>query len=128
MAIRILDVGQCGVDGPAISRLLHEQLGAKVDSAPTADEARQKLADGHYHLVLVNRVFAADGSSGVDLIREFVDEAAPGRVMLVSDHTDAQEQAVAQGAIPGFGKSQLDNPQTLDLIADAAKAGGNPGD
>lgn len=123
MAMRILDVGQCGFDGPKITTLLQQRLGAKVDSAATADDARKKLADKTYDLVLVNRVFAADGSSGLDLIEEFVRDASPAPVMLVSDRKDAQAAAVAKGAVRGFGKAALDNVETFELIKNAAKAG-----
>ena len=117
--MRILDVGQCGVDGPEIAMLLHDRLGAKVDSAATADDARRKLRERDYNLVLVNRVFAADGSSGVDVIEEFTQQSeAP--VMLVSDRSDAQKAAIERGAVPGFGKAELDDPKTFDLIKRAA--------
>lgn len=123
MAMRILDVGQCGFDGPEITTLLQQRLGAKVDSAATADDARKKLADKTYDLVLVNRVFAADGSSGLDLIEEFVRDASPAPVMLVSDRKDSQAAAVAKGAVRGFGKAALDNVETFELIKNAAQAG-----
>jgi DNA-binding NarL/FixJ family response regulator len=122
MAMRILDVGQCGFDGPEIGGLFHKRLGAKVDSAATADDARKKLADKTYDLVLVNRVFAADGSSGLDLIEELVRDASPAPVMLVSDRKDAQATAVAKGAVPGFGKAALDDADTFELIKNAANA------
>lgn len=122
MAMRILDVGQCGFDGPQIEHLLHKRLGAKVESAATAEEAHQKLADHSYDLVLVNRIFAADGSSGVDLMEELVREASPTPVMLVSDRKDAQAAAMKKGAIRGFGKADLDDPKTFDLIHDAIES------
>jgi hypothetical protein len=36
--------------------------------------------------------------------------------MLVSDKSDAQEQAVQQGALRGFGKSALDADETEQLL------------
>lgn len=123
MAMRILDVGQCGFDGPEIASLLHKRLSAKVDGAATADDARKKLADKSYDLVLVNRIFAADGSSGLDLIEEFVRGASPAPVMLVSDRKDAQAAAMARGAVQGFGKAELDDPRTFDLIESTARSG-----
>jgi two-component system, chemotaxis family, chemotaxis protein CheY len=121
MSIRILDVGQCGVDGPAITQLLHEQLGAVIKSASTADEAKRELASGKFDLVLVNRVLVADGSSGVELIGDLVRAGMTVPVMLVSDHEDAQEEAVAVGAVRGFGKSRLFEPETVDLIRKSAR-------
>ena len=34
-------------------------------------------------------------------------------VMLVSNYEDAQREAVAKGALPGFGKAALGQPHTL---------------
>lgn len=121
MPMRILDVGQCGFDGPEIARLLQERLGAKVESAPTADDAHRKLADHKYDLVMVNRIFAADGSSGLDLMEALVREASPTPVMLVSDRPDAQAAAIKKGAAPGFGKADLDDPRTFELIRNAVE-------
>jgi DNA-binding NtrC family response regulator len=121
MSIRILDVGQCGFDGPAISQLLHEKLHATVQSAATADQAKRELASGKFDLVLVNREFAADRGSGVELIQDLVDNGTTVPLMLVSDHEDAQRAAVAAGAVRGFGKSELQEPATFELIKKSAK-------
>jgi hypothetical protein len=121
MSIRILDVGQCGVDGPAIMQLLHEELGAIVKSAATADEAKRQLASSKFDLVLVNRELAADRSSGVDLIADLVKNGMTVPLMLVSDYPEAQDAAVAGGAVRGFGKSTLEDRTTLQLIKNAAR-------
>jgi DNA-binding NtrC family response regulator len=122
MTMRILDVGQCGMDGPEITELLSQKLGAKVDRAATATDARRKLDVTTYDLVLVNRVLAADGSSGIDLIDELVRDGSGAPVMLVSDRQDAQKAAIAKGAIRGFGKAELDDAKTFDLIKNAARS------
>ena len=36
--------------------------------------------------------------------------------MLVSNLEDAQAQAVAAGAQPGFGKAALQKPRTIELL------------
>lgn len=124
MSIRILDVGQCGFDGPRMERLWKTELGATVDRVASADEAVEKLAGARYDVVLVNRVLAADGGSGMDAIGR-VREAAPDvPVMLVSDIEDAQEQAVSLGAIRGFGKARLADPATVQLVQDVVARGG----
>jgi len=38
MPIKILDVGQCGFDGPRMSRLCREKLDATVDRAATEED------------------------------------------------------------------------------------------
>ncbi|RUL85641.1 response regulator transcription factor [Tautonia sociabilis] len=118
----VLSVGQCGFDHSSISRFLRQAIGARVEPVPSSEEALSALrADpSRYDLVLVNRVFDS-GGSGIDLIRSIRQDAALAGVpvMLVSDHQDAQRQAVALGALPGFGKSQLGDPTTADRLKDA---------
>ncbi|HLL91090.1 MAG TPA: response regulator [Tepidisphaeraceae bacterium] len=124
MSIRILDVGQCGFDGPRMEKLWKTELGATVDRVDSADEAAQKLAGGKYDVVLVNRLLAADGSSGLKVIERVRGEAPDVPVMLVSDRDDAQEQAVALGAVRGFGKAELEDEATVQLVQEVAAKGG----
>jgi len=121
MPMKILDVGQCGFDGPRMSRLFREVLDATVDNAATGEVAARRLKDRTYDVVLVNRILAADGASGIELIGALVKSGCTTPLMLVSDLADAQDQAVARGAIRGFGKSRLDNPETLELIRKVAR-------
>ena len=114
--MRILDVGQCGFDGPRMARLWHEALAAEVDCANTGDEAVQMLQRTDYDIVLVNRVLAADRSSGLEVIEQLLKLRRETPVMLVSDHADAQDAAVALGAVRGFGKAHLGERTTLDLV------------
>ena len=72
-----------------------------------------------YDLCLVNRQLTSDGSSGIDLIAAAREAGVHTPLMLVSDRTDAQERAVALGELPGFGKSELDEPHTVVLLRQA---------
>jgi hypothetical protein len=121
MRIKILDIGQCGFDGPAMSQLFQKTLHATVDNAPTADDAVRHLADQKYNLALVNRILAADGSSGIELIQSLMKSGCTTPLMLVSDLPEAQATAIAHGALRGFGKAELENPKTLELIRNAAR-------
>jgi CheY-like chemotaxis protein len=104
-------VGQCGVDHQSIAGYLAEHFGAEVERADSARQTLHALRSGRFDLVLVNRVFDRDGSSGLDLIRMLKDdqgrEFAGTAIMLVSDYEDAQREAESLGAAPGFGKSAL---------------------
>jgi two-component system chemotaxis response regulator CheY len=117
-AKRVLSIGQCGADHYSISTMLQRHFGAEVVAAHDADEARTLLRDDSYALVLVNRILDADGSSGIDLIGQLKadKDLGPVPVMLVSNHDDAQQQAVGKGALRGFGKSSLGHPRTLDRL------------
>lgn len=109
MAKRVLLVGQCAFDAPAIARNLNGAFGVKVIEAESADEATEELAEGGFDLVLVNRILDATGEDGVRLIRSIV-EAGGGQgpaCMLVSNYADAQDRAVEAGAVRGFGKNDL---------------------
>ena len=116
-AKRVLSVGQCGADHGSISWALRA-LGAEVTPAATRQEALERLRNEPFALVLVNRVFDRDGDSGVELVRRMkADEALRATpVMLVSNHADAQQEAVEAGAEPGFGKAALGRPEMRDRV------------
>jgi two-component system chemotaxis response regulator CheY len=118
---RVLSVGQCGFDHASIARQLRKAHDAEVIAAETADEALESLRAGPFDLVLVNRILDGDGSTGLDLIRTLKadPELAPVPVMLVSNFPDAQDEAVGLGALPGFGKSQLRDPEIEERLASA---------
>ena len=115
---RVLSVGQCGFDNSGIAHVIRKAFGAEVTAAATAAEALRELREGTFALVLVNRVFDADGDSGLDLIRQIrADEALRTTpVLLISNYTDAQQQAAAAGAAPGFGKADLGRPAMLERV------------
>jgi CheY-like chemotaxis protein len=113
-AKRVLSVGQCWADHGALEHLLERQFQAKLVNAATAADAVEQLRQVAFDLVLVNRVFDADGGSGVELIKQVKadSELAAVPVMMVSNYEDAQREAQAAGAVPGFGKAALGHPQT----------------
>ena len=115
----VLDVGQCGFDGPRLEHMLSRGLHCEVESAATAEEAIEKMQSRDYDLCLVNRQLTSDGSCGIELIAAAREAGVHTPLMLVSDRADAQEQAVALGALPGFGKSELDEAHTVDLLRQA---------
>ena len=119
--MKILDVGQCGFDGPRMARLWHEALGAEVDCANTGDNAVEMLQRTDYDVVLVNRVLASDKSSGLEVIKRLLVLQREIPVMLVSDLAEAQDAAVALGAVRGFGKAHLGERSTLDLVSRVAR-------
>ncbi len=116
----VLSVGQCGYDHGSISRTLQQAFNAKVDGADTHDQTLKALTSqpGRYALVLINRVGDRDGASGLTLIQTL--KANPAftevPVMLVSNYPDAQASAVAAGALPGFGKSDIGSTKLLDTL------------
>jgi two-component system chemotaxis response regulator CheY len=118
---RILSLGQCAADEWTLARLLGGELSAEVVSASTFADAESRLRQGDIVLVLVNRILDRDGASGLDFIARIKADPALRHVpvMLVSNHADAQQQAVALGAVAGFGKAALGDPITVARLRDA---------
>lgn len=110
----VIDLGQCDPDHASIRRLL-EQCGASVERAHSEQDAKRLLAAGNVELVLVNRLLDADGSDGMAIIRELV-TLGTAPVMLVSNYPEYQKIAVAMGALPGFGKAAIREPETLAML------------
>ena len=125
---KILSLGQCAADTWSIGRLIESELHAEMLTAETFEEAFTALRQGGVDLVLVNRLLNYNGASGLDFIRQMKDDEAlkDVPVMLVSNYDDAQRQAVQRGALPGFGKSALRAPQTIQRLRDALGATADP--
>jgi two-component system chemotaxis response regulator CheY len=106
---RVLSVGQCGADHGTIARTLQAVFDAVVEPADSAREALERLRSESFAVVLVNRIFDRDGTTGLDFIRALKsdEQLRPVPVLLVSNYDDAQAQAQAAGAAPGFGKADL---------------------
>lgn len=118
MTKRVLSIGNCGFDHGNISATIRQSFGAEVIAASTSAEAFAALQDGPYDLVMVNRVFETNGDSGLDLIKRIKTDSQHGQtpVLLISNHADAQEQALALGAVPGFGKTQVGKPHMIEAL------------
>ena len=114
---KVLNVGQCGFDHAAISSLLRD-MGVTVERATSHKKAQSALSKENYDLVLVNRVNDRDGSSGIEFIKTIkqCEQMEACKMMLVSNYADAQEQAVSEGALMGFGKNNLRTSETLELL------------
>jgi CheY-like chemotaxis protein len=115
---RVLSVGQCAADHWSIKLALRTAFDAEVVPADSAEEAAALLRQGGFDLVLANRLFDSGGGNGLDFIRRLkADPQLAGvPVMLVSNYEHAQAQAVAAGAVPGFGKAELGEPAMLDRL------------
>ncbi len=117
MAKRVLDVGQCGPDHNAITRLL-KGLGAEVAQAEGLTVALDQLRRQSFSLVLVNRKLDFDYSDGMEIIRAIKEDAELAQVpiMLVSNYPEYQQQAIAAGVIAGFGKAEIGRPETSEKL------------
>ena len=109
----VLLVGHCGFDSMQLRQTVQRIAGDDIDvsEASRADDVRNAGPDT---LLLINRQLGMGfgTGAGVELIRELADKADPPAMMLISNHADAQAQAVEAGGLPGFGKAELDDPET----------------
>lgn len=110
----VLSIGQCRPDQAAITHYLTSQFGAKVLTADLASDAWQLLKNQTIDLVLINRKLDADYSDGMQILQQILADKATATlpVMLVSNFAEWQEKAVAMGATHGFGKAELNRPET----------------
>ncbi len=116
---RVLDVGNCGYDHGKLSQMLKREFDAEVVSCDTAHETLERLAREKFDLILVNRKLDHDYSDGLEIIKLLKQhpEFAALPVMMITNYPDHQEQAVAVGALYGFGKLELAKPETLERLS-----------
>ena len=124
MPARVLSVGSCTSDDARLHRVLASQAQVHMETAYTAHDAKNLIEQHDYTLVLVNRILDGDGTAGTDFIADIRKSGIDTPLMLVSDYAEAQATAVANGALPGFGKSDLFSPDTAErfraILAPAA--------
>ena len=114
-------VGHCGFDSGSLTRFAKEVAPQAEVTRVNDQQALDTLANADT-LLLVNRVLDGRfdaGGSGIELIKSIAKQENSPATMLVSNYTDAQEEAEAAGALPGFGKSQVGDPTTRQRIAEA---------
>lgn len=118
MPKKVLDVGQCDLDHSNITSLLKANFEVDVARAHSRSEAISMATVEGFDLVLVNRLFDADGSEGMAVVTDLKtnERTADVPVMIVSNYEEAQVAAVEAGAERGFGKSALGSDATLDLL------------
>ena len=116
-------VGQCGVDGPRIQQFITAEVDphCRVLAANDEKEVEACCVNAPADLVLVNREMVGDfdDPEGVELLRRLREAKPDLKVMLVSDRSDAQQAAADAGALPGFGKADLDSPKLAEYLRKA---------
>ena len=114
----VLSIGQCRPDQAAISHYLTSHFGAIVLTADLAADAYQALKAHTIDLVLINRKLDADYSDGMEILEQILADKTTATlpVMLVSNFAEWQDKAVALGATYGFGKAELNHPETKQRL------------
>lgn len=112
---RILDVGQCTPDHMAL-KALAQKAGASLVRVALPAQALELLQKESFDLVFVNRKIDADYTDGMELIHAMQARGLDTPVLLISNFPEAQAQAMAAGAVRGFGKNDLGNPATVEMV------------
>lgn len=115
----VLDVGNCGPDHSSIRRLLATNFGAEVIQTHGMDDTMAALEKHSFNLVLINRKLDNDYSDGIVILERIKakPEYSDLPVMLITNYPDHQAKAVSMGALPGFGKLEMNSPETRAKLA-----------
>ncbi len=114
---KVLVVGHCDLDHPQITSLIENNFSAKVTRVKLLTKAKTYLEKHNYDLVITNRIGAFDQESGIELIKEIKkDRRLKAPLMLVTNYKDQMDLAVKTGAVPGYGKDELYDKETKDLL------------
>jgi CheY-like chemotaxis protein len=114
----VLDVGNCGPDHSAISAMLRKHFDVEILRSDQWSDTLAILERQPVNLILINRKLDIDYSDGMEILRQIKQSEAfqDIPVMLITNYAEHQQQAVAQGAILGFGKLELRSPETLERL------------
>ena len=116
---RLLDVGQCDADHSRISQMLNANFDVEIHRSHSSEETLRKIAETEFDLVLINRLLDINGDSGLEILKQIKSGSNPSiPVMLISNYEVAQQTAIENGAIPGFGKAALHAPKTLERLGE----------
>lgn len=120
---KIVLVGHCGPDASYLRLAVSSaDRQAKILAADDEESLQQLLTSG-VDLLLLNRVLDSGFAEqlGVDLIRRLRAKNPQMKMMLVSNYSDAQADAVVAGALPGFGKHDIGSPRVGEVLRSALR-------
>lgn len=114
----VLDVGNCSPDHSAIKRMLTSLYDVEVLQADQLSDTQQILASQDVDLILINRKLDIDYSDGMDILKSLKSGETTRHipVMLVTNYPEHQQAAVEAGGVYGFGKLELNSPQTRERL------------
>jgi len=121
MSKKVLLVGHCGPDSSYLRSTIKKALGdVDILAADDSEELSRTLHSQAIDLILFNRElgYGFDPDEGVEVIR-ILHGTTKTKMMLVSNYPDAQQAAVAAGALPGFGKRELGSMRVVELLRGA---------
>lgn len=120
----VLLVGHCGPDSFMLRNITQRALpAARIEMVDDRRSLERHLPGAD--LLLINRVLdgALSAPSGIELIRALAAQPTAPPMMLISNFPEAQSDAEAAGALPGFGKRDAYAEETARRIRDAVDRG-----
>jgi ActR/RegA family two-component response regulator len=119
MPKRVLDVGNCDMDHGNLRALIEGSFDATLVRCHTAAQALAELRKSPADLLLVNRQLDHDLTEGIEVIRQVKgdERLRDTRCILITNFPEHQQAAAALGAEPGFGKRDLSQPKTRELLS-----------
>lgn len=98
--------------------MLTQHFDVQVDRVMFVDEAIKKLESNQYALVLFNRLIFADSSPGIALLERTNSNGSGDKtpMMMISNFDESQQQCIAAGGVPGFGKNAIFDDSTRELL------------
>ena len=122
---RVLDVGNCGPDHSSIRRMLTSNFGAEVIQTDGLADTLTALQENSIDLVLINRKLDNDYSDGIVILEQIKSKPdySDLPVMLITNYEEHQAKAVALGALPGFGKLEINSAKTRAKLASVLEVG-----
>lgn len=119
MRKRVVDLGNCSYDHGQIRSLIGRICDAEVVQTHNLAETVAELEKHPAHLVLINRQLDADHSDGIEVLKTLKADArfASIPIMIITNYPEFQAQAESAGAEPGFGKRQLQAPETAEKLS-----------
>jgi CheY-like chemotaxis protein len=118
MTKTVIDCGNCGPDYNSIRKLMQSQFDAVVIQTHGLEDTLEQLAQRKVDLVTVNRKLDRDYTDGMEVIRGIKADRrfAEVPVMLITNYEEYQAEAIAAGAVRGFGKLSVSDPATVALL------------
>jgi hypothetical protein len=116
--VKVALVGHCGPDSSYLRMVVGQAVkGAQVLMADDDQELQDVLAQD-VALLLFNRElgYGFTHKMGVDAIKHLRGLNQNLKMMLVSNYPEAQAAAVANGALPGFGKREIGSPRVIEVL------------
>ncbi len=118
MVKTLIDCGNCGPDYNSIRQMVLANFDAVVLQTHGLEDTLEQLSQRDVALVTVNRKLDRDYTDGMEVIRGIKADPrfASVPIMLVTNYDEYQDAAEKEGAIRGFGKLTVRDPQTLERL------------